>query len=208
MHILKYKLIANSRISFKLTFSDIFKEFGSIIVYAGFAAGAFLFSKFSLFILLEKLRIGQFLLHQFISIIFFIFFISINVGNIVVSWSTLYKSEEINYLFTKPIPAYRLFLIKFIDNIFYSSSTLLLILLSVFLGYIIYFDLSFPDLLFILFLNLLPFIITAASLGVIILLTIVKLASVIGPRNLITIMVVTYTGLIFVFFLILNAVLV
>lgn len=205
-HILKYKFIANSRLSLKLSVSDIVKEFGSFIVYGGFAVGAFFVSKVSLFMLIEKLRIGLFLLHEFISIIFFIFFLSINVGNIIVSWSTLYKSEEINYYFTKPIATYKLFLIKFIDNIFYSSSTLLLVLLSVFFGYISYFQLSIIDLLIILIFNLLPFILTAASLGVIVLLIVVKLAVVIGARKLIITIALIYLSSLIVFFKILSPV--
>ncbi len=199
-HILKYKFIANSRISFSGKFSEILKELGSFFVYTGFAFGAFLVSETSLSILLERLRIGHFLLHEFISIIFFIFFMSINVGNIIVSWSTLYKSDEISYYFTKPIPSFKLFLIKFIDNIFYSSSTLLLVLLAIFLGYVFYFQLSFTNLLIILIFDLIPFIVSAASLGVIVLLTIVKLASVFGVRKLIAVVSLIYLGSLFIFF--------
>jgi len=61
----------------------------------------------------------------------------------VVSFSTLYKSQEVFHLFTKPISFTNIFLIKFLDNFFYSSTTLLLIITAVLLGYGNYFNFSF-----------------------------------------------------------------
>ncbi|MBN1300315.1 MAG: hypothetical protein JW995_03795 [Melioribacteraceae bacterium] len=199
-HILKYKVKINSRIDLKLSVASFVKEFGSFLVYAGFAVGAFIFSKTALHILLENFRIGFFLLHQFLSVVFFIFFISINVGNIIVSWSTLYKSEEVIFFFSRPVHSYKVFLVKFLDNIFYSSSTLFLVLISVFLGYAVYFNLSVLQLIYIVVFNLLPFILTAASLGIIILLLIIKLASKIGARNLILTLALLYFGSVIIFF--------
>jgi ABC-2 type transport system permease protein len=199
-HIILYKIKTNTRIDLKLSFGDVFKELGTFLVYASFAVGTFFFARLSIYILLDQLRIGIFLLHQFASIIFFIFFMSVNVGNIVVSWSTLYKSNEINFLFTKPISPYILFIVKFIDNIFYSSSTLILMLVAGFLAYISYFNLNFIELLYILVLNLLPFIIIAASLGVMILLLVVKLATKIGAKNLFISVGVIYLSLLIIFF--------
>ncbi len=200
LHILKYKIKTNSRIDFQLRFSDIFKEVGTFFVYGAFAVGTYFFAKLSISILLDQLRIGNFLLHQFLSIVFFIFFISVNIGNIVVSWSTLYKSQEIDFYFTKPVAPYKLFIVKFIDNIFYSSSTLLIVLLAAFLAYTSYYQLSIIDLLFIIILNLMPFILAAASIGVSILMLMVKLASRIGAKNLFVGLGVIYITLLVIFF--------
>lgn len=200
LHILKYKILANSRLDINFTFGNLIKEFGSILVYLLFAYGAFVFSKTILSILLEQLNIGLFLLHQFLSIIFFIFFISVNVGNIIVSWSTLYKSQEIHFYFTKPILPYKIFFIKLLDNIFYSSSTLLLILISVILGYVSYFNLSIGSFVIIIILNIIPFILTSASIGIIILLIIVKLAAKLGPRKLIISLFLGYISIIIFYF--------
>jgi len=79
--------------------------------------------------------------------ILFIFFMSINIGNIVVSYSTLYKSAEVNYLITKPVEPAKIFTIKFLDNFFYSSSTLLMILFALLLGYTFYFHLGISQFL-------------------------------------------------------------
>jgi ABC-2 type transport system permease protein len=200
LHILKYKIKTNSRIDFRFTFGDVFKEFGTFLVYSAFAFGTFFFAKLTLTILLEQLRIGNFLLHQFMGIIFFIFFLSVNIGNIVVSWSTLYKSQEINFYFTKPVAPYKLFIVKFIDNIFYSSSTLMIVLFAGFLAYVFYFELSVLDLFFIIVLNLFPFILIAASIGVIILMIMVKLAGNIGAKNLFIIIGAIYLTVLISFF--------
>lgn len=204
LYIAYYKFLAYIKVSLRVPPSEILKNFGSGTVYLGFAVGAYFFSYNLIEFLLEKMRLGNFLVHEFMSIVFFIFFLSINVGNIIVSWSTMYKSEEVAYLFTKPIKPYKIFVIKFFDNLFYSSSTLLLILLSLFLGYVDYFNLNIKTFLFITLFNLFPFIIIAASLGVIILLLLVKLVSQVGTRRLIFGIVVLYLSVLVGFFKILS----
>lgn len=199
-HIIKYKSLGFLNFNHINSFSKLFKEVGSLLVYLVFAVGAFFFAQITLKFVLVDTKLGLFLLHEFLSIVFFIFFLSINIGNILVAWSTLYKSSETAYLFTKPVkPAY-IFIIKFFDNLFYSSSTMLLILLSLFLGYVTYFELSISTLLYILIFNLLPFIINSASLGVIVLLLIVKLASKLGASRVIGTLVVIYIVSLFFFF--------
>jgi hypothetical protein len=146
------------------------------------------------------MKIGLFLLHEFFSITLFIFFIAINVGNIIVSYSTLYKSNEVNYLFTKPISPSSIFVIKFLDNFFYSSSTLILILLSVLGGYAYYLDLSIIDVIIIFLFNFIPFMLSAAALGIIVLLIIVKLSTVIGPRLVIFTLIGLYIISVVIFF--------
>ena len=101
----------------------------------------------------------------------------------VVSFSTLYKSREVFHLITKPISFTKIFLIKFLDNFFYSSTTLLLIITAVLLGYGFYFNFSFWVYPFILFLLILPFMFTAGSAGVIILLVILRLSSKMGYKK-------------------------
>ena len=199
-HILKYKLFGYLKLTYINSLKKLLKELGSSVVYLAFAVGAFLFSLTTLEFILVDVELGLFLLHEFLSIIFFIFFISINVGNVLVAWSTLYKSDETSFLFTKPVKPANIFIIKFFDNIFYSSSTMLLILLSLFLGYVTYFKLNILTLLFILIFNLLPFIINSASLGVIVLLIIVKLASKLGAPKVIGTLVLLYIASMFFFF--------
>jgi ABC-2 type transport system permease protein len=162
--------------------------------------GAYLFSYNTISYLLEEMKIGLFLLHEFISIILFIFFLSVNAGNIIVAFSTLYKSDEVKYLFTKPINPTVIFTIKFLDNFFYSSSTLLLILLSIIGGYVTYFNLSLFAFINIILFQFMPFMLSAAAIGVIILMIVIKLTSIINPKIILYGLIILYLTAIYFFF--------
>jgi len=199
-HIVKYKFLSFIKLNTSFDISTFIKNIGSFIVYSTFAVGAFIFSYSMVKYLLEELKIGLFLLHEFFSIALFIFFIAVNVGNIIVSYSTLYKSQEVNYLFSKPIPPSSIFVIKFFDNFFYSSSTLILILLSVLGGYAYYLGISAWEVFVIFVFNFIPFMLSAAALGIIILLIIVKISTVLGPRIVLFTLTILYISSIFIFF--------
>ena len=142
IHILKYKLISYIRLESRFTFGYFVKNIGSGLIYFAFAVGAFFFSQNLIRFLLVDINVGLFLLHEFISMILFIFFMSVNLGIIIVSYSTLYKSNEVNFLLTKPVSPSKIFFLKFLDNFFYSSSTLIMVLLSMLAGYVVYFKIN------------------------------------------------------------------
>ena len=200
LHIIKYKIISFINGNFVFNKKILIRSFASSLVYGIFALGAFLFTYNALEYVLVEMKIGQFLLHEFISIMFFIFFLAVNVGNIIVSYSTLFKSPEVQFLFTKPVDPKLIFTIKFFDNFFYSSSTLILMFFSVFAGYVIYFKLSIITFLVILLFNILPFLLTAGALGVIILMVIMKLATKIGIKKIFFSIISTYLILMISFF--------
>ncbi len=178
----------------------IIKNAGSLIVYAGFAAGAFIFTKDVLYYLLVQIKIGSFLLHRFISVILFMFFIAVNLGNIIVSYSTMYKSAEVNYLLTKPLSYSKIFVIKFLDNFFYSSTTLLLIISAVFAGYAYYFNISPVIYLLIIFFIIIPFMLTAASLGAVVLMLLIKAAKKFGTKKTLLFLASVYALSLIIFF--------
>lgn len=181
-HILRYKALSYLRFESNFSLRNFIKNGASGLIYLAFAFGAFYFSYSTIGFLMMKIKIGLFLLHQFISMILFIFFVSINVGNIIVSYSTLYKSQEINYYFSKPVKPELLFTIKFLDNFFYSSGTLLMVLFSLLAGYLYYFNISVIAGVTLLF-SFVPYMFSAGSLGVIILLVIIKLSSKYGFKK-------------------------
>lgn len=199
IHILRYKLIAFIRFESTFTITNVIKNIASSLIYIAFAVGGFYFVQKILLFLLIDIKIGLFLLHEFISMILFIFFITVNLGNIIVSYSTLYKANEINYLFTKPIIPLKIFAIKFLDNFFYSSSTLIMILFSFLAGYIFYFKLTLGACL-ILVMNFIPFIVSAGSLGVIVLLIFITLANRFGVKRIIYSLVTSYILIVLFFF--------
>lgn len=183
LHILKYKFISFIKINTNFSFLLMLRNIGGSAIYLLFAIGAYLFSKELIFYLLVKWKLGLFLVHEFFSIILFIFFMSVNVGNIIVSYSTLFRSDEVFFLFSKPIHPTKIFFIKFLDNFFYSSGTLFFVMLAFLLGYADYFNISIITMLAFLLLNIFPFILSAASLGVIVLLLILQFANKIGFRK-------------------------
>ncbi len=199
-HLLKYKILIFLKINTSLSVGSLLKNVGSFIVYSSFVAGTFLFTKSILEFLLNHIHMGSYLLHRFIFVILYIFFLVVNVGNIVVSYATLYKSDEVNYLFTKPVSYSTVFVIKFLDNFFYSSATLMLIICAVAAGYGVYFGLDAGFYLTTIFLIILPFMLSAASLGVILLMVIVKLSGRFGVRNILIVLLLIYVFLLILFF--------
>ena len=192
--ILKYKLILFMKMNTPVTFASLLRSTGISIIYIVFAVGFFIFTKSTVSYLLDTIKIGSFLLHRFIMAVLFMFFVSINIGNIVVSFSTLFKSGETAWFFTKPISFTKVFLIKFLDNFFYSSTTLLLIISAALLGYGVYFHLSWYFYPFALIVIILPFMFSAGSLGAVILLLILRLAAKFGLRKVIIILGVIYAS--------------
>ena len=177
-----------------VNFASLLRSTGISIIYIVFAVGFFIFTKGTVGYLLDTIKIGSFLLHRFIMAVLFMFFVSINIGNIVVSFSTLFKSGETAWFFTKPISFTKVFLIKFLDNFFYSSTTLLLIISAALLGYGVYFHLSWYFYPFALIVIILPFMFSAGSLGAVILLLILRLASKFGLRKVIIAIGVIYAS--------------
>ena len=171
------------------------------MVYLLFAIGIFYFTKNILSYLIEDVKIGMFLLHRFIFVVLFIFFMTVNIGNIVVSYSTFFKSSEVGFLLTTPISFAKIFFIKFLDNFFYSSSTLLLMVSAALAGYNSYLGLPWFFIpLEVLFL-ILPFMFIAGTLGAITLLVIMRLAARFGMKKVLTLLAIFYAASTILFYI-------
>ena len=206
-HILAYKVLSFIKINIDWKPVSVVKNLGTILVYAIFGLGVFFFTQNIIDYLLKEIKIGSFLLHRLISVVLFIFFLAVHVGNIVVSYSTLYKSVEVQFLLTKPINYHNLFIIKFLDNFFYSSTTLLLIICAVLGGYGAYFGLGVEFYFISILFHIFPFMLTAASLGVIILMLVIRLAVTFGLRKVIATLAIVYIASLLIFFKLSNPVL-
>lgn len=193
LHIVYYKMLIFLKSNTNYNLLSVIKNLGSTLVYAVFAYGCFVMTQNTINYLIETVRIGNFLLHRFVLVVLFIFFIAINIGNMIVSFSTLYKSKEVFYLITKPISFTKIFLIKFLDNFFYSSATLLLIVSAVMIGYGYFFKLNYWLYPFILLVLILPFMLIAGSAGVIVLLLVLRLSAKWGFKK-----VISFIGLIYI----------
>ncbi len=200
LHILWYKNLMFWKVSTKQDFGTVVRNVGSFIVFGSFAVGAFFFSNFITAYLLENVKIGLFLFHRFIGMLLFVFFITINLGNMVVSFSTLYRTPEVEFLLSTPVSYLNIFVIKFLDNFFYSSGTLFLVGFSVLLGYGVYFELPWHFYILMMFGILIPFMFLAACAAVIVLLVMMKLASKINFRILTAGIIALYISQVYLYF--------
>ena len=185
---------------------SVLKNLSSLLIFGGVALGVFLLSRAATGYLLQQAHIGLFLFHRFLSMLLYVFFITVNLGNMIVCYATLYKSEEVTFLMGLPVPHRTIFAVKFIDNFFYSSSTLLLLGLALLLGYGSYFRMSPWFYLFTFAGVLLPFMLTAGVLAVIVLMILIRVASRVGIRWLLGGIMIVYLSAIYIYFSAVNPV--
>jgi ABC-2 type transport system permease protein len=194
LHILRFKTRSSLKRSVDLNPANVVRAVGSLIVFGGFILGAYYASRVATDYLLDTARLGLFLLHRFLSMLLFVFFLSINVGNIIVSYATFYRSPEMEYYLTKPISHTNLFLIKFLDNFFYSSTVFFLLALAVLLGYGSHFHMGWIFYFRTMIFMLMPYMLLAGCSAVIMLMLLMRFAGVIGIRKVIVVLVVLYLG--------------
>ena len=200
LHILYFKLRGFYKLSIEWKTANIVKNIASLVVFGGFTVTAYLFARTTTSYLLDTAHLGLFLLHRFLSMLLFVFFLSINVGNIIVSYATLYRSEETAYLLTKPLRHVHLFIIKFLDNFFYSSTALFLIASAVLFGYGSYFHMPWTFYLQTMCFMFMPFMLIAACIAVMALLVLMRYATKIGVRTMIVGLVFGYLGSLYLYF--------
>jgi ABC-2 type transport system permease protein len=200
LHILRYKFISFLKATFDFRTVTVVRGLGSLVVFAGFSIGAYTLSHASTEFVIGRMQAGLFLFHQFISMLLFIFFVTVNLGNIIVSYATLYRSSEVGYLLTKPVSYTTIFVLKFLDNFLYSSATLFLVAFMVICGYGTYFHYPWYFYPFMMLLVLVPFMFLSASIAVLILMAIMKIASRIGFRKVMAILFLVYFGFVFFYF--------
>jgi ABC-2 type transport system permease protein len=146
-------------------------------------------------------KIGMFLLHRFVFVVLFIFFMTVNIGNIVVSYSTFFKNREVAFLITQPTSFAKIFLIKFLDNFFYSSSTLLLMVTAALSGYTSYIGLPWYFIPFAVLIIIFPFMFIAGMLGAITLLLIMRISARFGIRKVLIFLASIYATTIISFYI-------
>lgn len=200
IHILHYKLLSFIKTAFDKRAVSIVRGIASSLVYCGFAFGAYTFALTATRFMLEHTRIGLSLFHTFISMLLFVLFVAVNLGNIIVSYSTLYRSSEVGFLLTKPVSFTTIFILKFLDNFFYSSTTLFVVAFMALLGYGSYFMYPWYFFAGVMFFVMIPFMFLSACLAVIILMAIMKLAGRVGFRKVMAGLFALYFFFIYLFF--------
>lgn len=190
--------------AFELRWQIVLQNIASIVIFGGFAIAVFFVARMTTDYLINQAHIGVFLFHRFLSMLLFVFFITVNVGNMIVSFGTLYRSQEVGFLMALPISHAKIFLIKFVDNFFYSSSTLTLLGLALLLGYGSSFDMPWYFYFIVMFFVMLPLMLMAGVLAVTTLMLLIKLGSKIGFRWLLVMLLAFYAAVIYTYFSITN----
>ena len=161
-------------------------EIATTLVFAAFAYGAYAAIKITITFMLESVHLPVIFLHSLLATGLFALFVMTAVGNSVTAFSAFFRSEELEYLFTLPLDAKKIFIFKFAENFFRSSTPMFLLGGSALLAYGTYFKLSILEYLLIIFGIALPFVFMAAGLGTLILYIIVRISTLFSPKLIIT----------------------
>ena len=204
LHVVRFKLMTILAHLVELKTENLLKQGATMIVFGGFMFGAYYSARGMTDYVLNDAKLGLFLLHRFLSMALFVFFLSVNVGNMIVSYATLYRSAETAYYLTTPLSHTNLFLIKFFDNFFYSSAAFFLIGFSTLLGYGSHFGMPWVFYAKTLLLLLFPFMLLSGCIAALLLLFLMRYAGMLGVRKLMTVLIGTYVGVLFGYFRIMN----
>jgi len=103
-------------------------------------------------------------------------------------------------LFTKPVSYTQIFVLKFLDNFLYSSATFFLMVFMAVLGYGTYFGYSWLTFLAVVLFVMLPYLFLSACIGVLILMSLMKIAGRWGFRKVMAGLSLLYVAVVVIFF--------
>ena len=153
---------------------------------------------FKAFDFLYNFPVGDLLAVRVIALFFLTLFAMLVFSNILVAYSTLYKSKETDFLFSLPINERDVFVNRFAETLAYSSWAFLFLGMPLMISYGVVFHVEwyfYPALpLFFL-----PFVVIAGMLGTLIIVVLLRVTPKISFRGLIG--VIGALGLGFAFFL-------
>ncbi len=165
----------------------------SFFTFAIFAYLTFEVVRYATSYLIVQAKIGMFLFHRLLALALFVFFAIISIANILVAFVTVFRNTEAEFLHTLPIKPVEIFLARFLDSFLYSSALMLILVLAAVAGYAAFFREPVIAALGI-FLSILPLILSAACLGAIILLIVLKLSKKISVKTAVAVLSVFYAG--------------
>ncbi len=165
----------------------------STVVFGIFAYLTYVVVGFATAYMVKEAKLGLFLYHRLLALAFFVFFVIISVANTLVAFATVFRNKEAEFLHTLPIKPVEIFISKFLDSFLYSSALMLVLILAAVAGYAKYFGDAWVALLGII-LAVIPLILSAACVGSIVLLLVLKFSKQISIRMAVVIVTVFYAG--------------
>lgn len=165
----------------------------SVVTFSIFAYFTYTAVKFMSGYIIKDARLGLFLYHRLLALGLFVFFAIISVANVLVAFATIFRNKEAEFLYTLPVKPVQIFISKFLDSFLYSSALMLILILSAMAGYAGYFQNGLVAILGIV-LVIFPLILSAACIGSIVLLLVLKFSTRISIRAAILIVTAFYAG--------------
>jgi len=165
----------------------------SVTTFAIFAYLTFTVVKFATGYIVKDAKLGLFLYHRLLALGLFVFFIIISIANTLVAFATIFRNKETEFLHTLPIKPVEIFLSKFLDSFLYSSALMMILILAAVAGYAGYFHDILVALLGVI-LAIFPLIFSAACIGAIILLLVLKFSNRISVKAAVLIVTAFYAS--------------
>ncbi len=165
----------------------------SVVTFAVFAYLTYLVVEFATKYLIVQARIGLFLYHRLLALALFVFFAIISIANILVAFVTVFRNTEAEFLHTLPIKPVEIFTSKFLDSFLYSSALMIILILAAVAGYAGYFGSPVIAVTGVVF-SILPLILSAACIGAIVLLLVLKVSHRISIKTAIVGVTLLYAG--------------
>ena len=166
----------------------------SIVIIIGFSVGATFFFHGVFENLLQYEGIGEPLLWRIITITIVTVFAMLVISNLITGIATLFRSPEIPFLFARPIPAGRIFLGRFTDNLIYSSWSLAVLGVPIIIAWGWVFKLPVWIMGLLMLFGLVSIVLIAAIIGSIILLALILLARLASPRAVMLLVAIMLVG--------------
>ncbi len=150
--------------------------------------------------LLNQGEIGVLLLDRFFYLGWSIIFYLLILSNILTAMSTLYRSPEVTFFITKPVTYRTLFRTKLVENMIYSSWAILMLGIPLSLAYGQVKALSISQISLFLPVGILPFLLIAASIGMSIIMIVVRLSKYFQMRSIFIALGILFSGLFYIYF--------
>lgn len=143
--------------------------------------------------------LGFLLIDRLVSTGFLAFFVMLVISGFIAAIATMFRSDETEYILSTPVSEMELFASKFVDTVVYSSWAILVMALPILAAYARIMNFGLREYLLAGLFVLVPFVLTASSIGTILALIATAASRRMSMKNLIISGALTFGALIYVF---------
>ncbi len=144
-------------------------------------------------------ELGFLLIDRLVSTGFLAFFVMLVISGFIAAIATMFRSDETEFIFSTPVSEMELFASKFIDTVVYSSWAILVMALPILAAYAHIRDFGLREYMLAGVFVLVPFLLTAASIGTILALVATAASRRMSMKRLILSGVVIFGAIIYIF---------